>query len=148
MAINRRSVSSSPAAVWAALMDGYRYGDWVVGTSGIRKVDDGFPAVGSRIHYTVGRGPVRHEGHTEVLALERGRRLELEAVAWPLGTVMITLTLDATDDGGCTITIDERPAKGLGKVLHNPLTDRAVKLRNVETLRRLERLARRSDQPA
>jgi uncharacterized protein YndB with AHSA1/START domain len=128
--------------VWTALADGHTYQDWVVGTSHIRDVDEGFPAVGSRIHYTVGRGPIRHEGHTEVLDVDEPKQLSLEAHAWPAGSVRIDLQLSADGDG-CLVVIDERPERGIAKALHNPLWDLTVRLRNVETLRRLERVAAR-----
>jgi uncharacterized protein YndB with AHSA1/START domain len=126
--------------VWAVLSDGQRYAEWVVGTDHIRDVDDGFPAPGTRLHYTVGRGPLRHEGHTEILSLDSGKRIELEAHAWPLGTARIVLRLT---DGhpGCTVEIEEHPRRGLASRLYNPVLDLAVKARNVETLRRLERAA-------
>jgi uncharacterized protein YndB with AHSA1/START domain len=126
--------------VWAVLSDGHRYADWVVGTDHIRDVDSGFPVAGSRLHYTVGVGPLRHDGHTEVLSVDPGSRIELEAHAWPLGTARIVLRLT---DGhpGCTVEIEEHPRRGLASRLHNPVLDLAVKARNVETLRRLERAA-------
>lgn len=128
--------------VWATLSDGHSYSKWVVGTSDIRDVDDHWPARGSRLHYTVGRGPLRHEGHTEVLSVDPGRRLELEAHAWPLGSVRIELRLD-DDDERTRVTMVEHPARGAAAALHNPAGDLLLKLRNVETLRRLERLAQR-----
>jgi uncharacterized protein YndB with AHSA1/START domain len=126
--------------VWAVLCDGHRYAEWVVGADHIRDVDSGFPTVGGRLHYTVGRGPLRHEGHTEVRGIDNGHEIELEAHAWPLGTARIVLRLD-DDDTGCTVEIEEHPARGVARRLHNPLLDLAIKARNVETLRRLERAA-------
>jgi uncharacterized protein YndB with AHSA1/START domain len=142
MATNARQLEASKAAVWAVHSDGRRYAEWVVGTSRIRDADPDFPAPGARIHYTVGRRPLRHDGHTEVLAVDAGRRLELEAHAWPLGTARIVLRL--TDRaGGCRVEIEEHPKRGPAGRLHNPGLDLLIKLRNVETLRRLERAAAR-----
>jgi uncharacterized protein YndB with AHSA1/START domain len=141
MSENRRVVKASCDAVWRVLADGRTYADWVVGTSAIRDVDEAWPAFGSRLHYRVGRGPIRHDGHTEVCAVEPGRRLELEAHAWPAGTARIEMRLAAVADG-CLVTMVEHPARGVGAVLHNPVGDLLLKLRNVEALRRLERLAR------
>jgi uncharacterized protein YndB with AHSA1/START domain len=126
--------------VWDVLSDGMRYAEWVVGTDHIRDVDSSFPTVGGRLHYTVGRGPLRHEGHTEVLSIDAGRCIELEAHAWPLGTVRIVLRLVDADDG-CLVEIEEHPRRGIAKTLHNPVLDLLIKGRNVETLRRLERAA-------
>jgi uncharacterized protein YndB with AHSA1/START domain len=140
VATNRRQMHVSREQVWAVLCDGHRYAEWVVGTDHIRDVDPGFPAVGSRLHYTVGAGPLRHDGHTEVLSVDPGHRIELEAHAWPLGTARIVLRL-TNGHPGCTVEIEEHPRRGLASRLHNPVLDLAVKARNVETLRRLERAA-------
>ena len=141
MAVNRRVVPLSREDVWKTLADGRMYAEWVVGTSAIRDVDAGWPERGTRLHYTVGRGPLRHEGHTECLSVEPGRRIELEAHAWPAGTARIEITLE--DDGdGCAVRLVEHPHRGIGAVLHNPVGDALLKVRNVESLRRLDRIAR------
>jgi uncharacterized protein YndB with AHSA1/START domain len=141
MATNRRTLSAPRDAVWRTLCDGHAYASWVVGTSSIRAVDGDWPAPGSRLHYRVGRGPLTHDGHTEVLAMTDGARLKLEAHAWPLGTASIELLLADAPDGGCEVTMVEHPARGAAAVLHNPVGDGLLKLRNVEALRRLDRLA-------
>lgn len=142
MARNTRRMSISRDHVWSALADGRTYSTFVVGTSTIRDVDDHWPAKGARLHYRVGRGPLTHDGHTEVKTVEEGRRLELEAHAWPLGSVHIAFTLSDHGDG-TVVELVEHPARGAAAMLHNPLGDALLKLRNVETLRRLERLAQR-----
>jgi hypothetical protein len=122
------------------LRDGFSYADWVVGTSAIRAVDEGFPAEGTALHYRIGRGPLSFDDQTKVLGVEDGRRLQLEARAWPIGTAGITITTQ--DQGPVTrVSIDEKPARGLAATLHNPAADLLIKVRNVEVLRRLERLA-------
>jgi uncharacterized protein YndB with AHSA1/START domain len=142
MATNSRRMNAARGRVWARLADGDCYTHWVVGTTAIRDVDAHWPAVGSRLHYTVGRGPLRHEGHTEVLDVEPGRRLELEAHAWPLGTARIELRLD-DDRGGTQVVLVEHPARGPVTKLYHPALDLLLKFRNVEALRRLERLSQR-----
>ena len=146
MATNRRILAASRDAVWRALCDGFGYSSWVVGTSTISDVDDAWPAAGSRLRYQVGRGPLRHEGHTEVLAVTEGSRLELEAHAWPLGTARIELLLADSPGGGCAVTMVEHPARGAAAALNHTVVLRSIgdgllKLRNDEALRRLERLA-------
>lgn len=142
MATTTRHMKGLPAdAVFAVLRDGRSYGDWVVGTRQIRGVEPGWPEPGAAIHYTVGYGPLRKDDATRSVSYAPDRRLELEARAWPAGAVGIVLAVEPTDDG-VSVRIDEAPSKGLVRLLHNPLLDLAVKLRNVETLRRLERLAR------
>jgi len=142
VAVNERVMSASCAAVWAVLSDGTSYRNWVVGTSDIRRVDDGYPAKGKKLHYSVGVGPLRHEGDTEVLDVQEGRRLVLEAHAWPAGSMRIEIDLAEAAAGGCRVRIDERPSRGLARRLHNPIQDLVLHARNVECLRRLERLAR------
>jgi hypothetical protein len=132
----------TPEAVFAVLRDGKSYEHWVVGTRAIRVVEPDWPAPGSALHYTVGWGPLRKDDETRSCAYEPDRRLELEAHAWPAGTARIELRAEAVA-GGTRVSIDEHPLRGPAKLLHNPLADLAIKLRNVETLRRLERLARR-----
>jgi hypothetical protein len=103
-------------------------------------VDEGFPAEGTALHYRIGRGPLSFDDQTKVLGVEDGRRLQLEARAWPIGTAGITITTQ--DQGPVTrVSIDEKPARGLAATLHNPAADLLIKVRNVEVLRRLERLA-------
>src|SRR4051794_17126091 len=137
MAENRRCIPLPREAVWRVLSDGTTYSRWVVGTSTIRGVDETWPRPGSRLHYRIGRGPVRHDGHTEVLSVDDGHRLELEVHAWPVGTVRIEIRLD-DDAGGCLVTMVEHPDRGVAGLLHNRVGDGLLKLRNVEALRRLD----------
>ncbi len=81
MPVVTRTVQVSPETVFKALSDGWLYGLWVVGASHIRGVDDGWPAVGRRIHHSVGAWPVLIEDNTEVVEVEPGRRLVLTARA-------------------------------------------------------------------
>ena len=141
MGVTRRQMRGlSPRQVFDVLRDGHSYGDWVVGTRTIRAVDAGWPAEGTRLHYTVGYGPLRKDDETRSLGYVPDVRLELEAQAWPAGTARIVLTAEPHADGSLVV-IDEAPHRGLVKLLHNPLADLLVKARNVETLRRLERKA-------
>jgi uncharacterized protein YndB with AHSA1/START domain len=142
MADNTRRFAAPCDDVWAILADGDTYSQWVVGPSAVRAVDDDWPAPGARLHYRIGRPPFSYDGHTEVLSVDTGRRLELEAHAWPAGTARIELRLDA-DGKGCLVHMTEHPARGSAAVLHNRVGDALLRLRNVESLRRLERLVRR-----
>lgn len=141
MATNTRTFSVPRDAVWDALCDGFSYARWVVGTSAIRDVDANWPQRNSRLHYRIGRGRLRHDGHTEVRDVAPGERLELEAHAWPVGSARIELVLRDVN-GGCEVRMVEHPARGAAAWLHNPVGDALIKLRNVEALRRLERVAR------
>jgi uncharacterized protein YndB with AHSA1/START domain len=141
MAESRRVMNASRDDVWRVLSDGHSYSSWVVGTSAIRAVDESWPRAGARLHYRVGRGPIRHDGHTEVSSVDPGKRLVLEAHAWPAGSARIDVRLDDAAEG-CLVTLVEHPHRGIASVLHNPVGDLLLKLRNVEALRRLEDLAR------
>lgn len=128
--------------VFDVLRDGKSYEHWVVGTRAIRDVDPGWPAEGTRLHYTVGYAPLRKDDVTTSRSYDPDALLDLEAHAWPAGTASIVLRCEPRDDG-VLVSIDEKPMRGKAKVLHNPVADLLIKLRNVETLRRLEQLARR-----
>ena len=142
MAINRRVMALPADQVWDALSDGYTYSDWVVGTRKIRDVDDTFPAKGSRLHYTIGHFPLRHDSHTEVLDVDPSeRRLDLAINSQPAGRFRVVLNVTPQSERTSLVEIDEKPLDGIVKVLHNPLFDLVIKVRNVETLRRLERVS-------
>jgi uncharacterized protein YndB with AHSA1/START domain len=104
-------VERRPEQVWDVLADGHAYSDWVIGTTEIRAVDDGWPALGTSIHYTVGRGPLSLRGQTTVRQVDPGRRLGLEAHAGLLGTARIAIELTDWGDG-TLIVIDEHPLRG------------------------------------
>src|SRR4051812_9408145 len=88
-----------PAEVFAVLADGWTYAGWVVGATHIRDVDEGWPAVGSRIHHSVGTWPLQLEDETVVRSVVPGDSLELHAKAWPVGTALIRFELTATGAG-------------------------------------------------
>jgi hypothetical protein len=62
-----RLVDAPPAEVFATLADGWTYPLWVVGAAHMRAVDPAFPAVGSKLHHSVGLWPLLIEDTTEVL---------------------------------------------------------------------------------
>ena len=135
-------MSVSPQAVWDALADGRAYGDWVVGSKRIRAADEAWPAPGSRFHHTVGVGPLSVDDHTESLEADPQRLLRMRAKARPFGTAQVTLEL-APSDGGTFVRMTENP-DGLSAVLGlNPLVHMLTMVRNAESLRRLEAIARR-----
>jgi hypothetical protein len=143
MAVTRRVMRGvGPKEIFDVLRDGRSYEEWVVGTRAIREVEDGWPRVGTALHYTVGYGPLRKDDETRSRAYEPDRRLELEAHAWPAGSARIELRVDPVHDGSL-VSIDEHPLRGLASTLHNPALDLMIKVRNLEALRRLESLARR-----
>lgn len=142
MAVNSRHFAGlTPDDVFRVLAAGETYADWVVGTRKIREVTAGWPGPGSSIHYTVGHMPLRKDDRTTAVECERPRRLKLEAHAWPWGSVDIELRVEPSSSG-CTVILEEGPKRGLLKTIDNPLLDLAIKVRNVETLRRLEKKVR------
>lgn len=148
MAVNSRHLEGvSPGDVFRVLRDGRGYGSWVVGTRKVRDVTGPWPSPGGQIHYTVGYLPLRKEDVTRALEYEPDSRLRLEAQAWPAGSLHIEFQV-LPSPRGCTVVIEEHPKRGVLKRLHNPLVDLAIKLRNIETLRRLEaRVRKEAAQP-
>ncbi len=131
-----------PEAVWGVLADPASYEYWVVGSKAIRDAEAGFPAPGTKFHHTIGFGPLTLRDHTEVLDAERPRRLRLRAKGRPVGTATVTLELEPRS-GGTLVRMLEHPDGVLGPLALNPLLHVTTKLRNAESLMRLEELALR-----
>lgn len=146
MAVNRRYMPYEPALIFSVLGDGWSYDRWVVGTSRIRSMDPTWPQPGARLHYRIGRGVLSKDDETRSLRVVEGSELELEAVGRPLGTARVDFRIDRVRDGAL-VTLIEHPTKGALANLHNPGFELLIYLRNVETLRRLEReVSRRTTQ--
>ena len=140
MARNRVHIDAAPEEVFAVLADPYRYPEWVLGASGVRDHDEGFPAVGSRFHHEVGSWPLGVSDHTEVVEVDPPHRIVLKAKARPLGTAMIAIDLEESA-GGTELSLEEQPGDRLTSlVAGNPLIDTALRVRNAEGLARLKRL--------
>ncbi|MGW7331980.1 SRPBCC family protein [Streptomyces sp. NPDC054840] len=139
MAVRHQLIRRSPPAVWAVLADPTLYGEWVVGPSGSTPLDPTWPAVGSRLRYTVRLGPWSAEGTTTVRHQETGKELELEASFKALGTARIFLQLRPWGEE-TLVVCDEHPLRGLGGTLHNPVSEAALQLRHRGMLARLARV--------
>jgi uncharacterized protein YndB with AHSA1/START domain len=139
MAVVNVLIRRPPAQVWDVLADGYAYAEWVVGTREIRAVDDGWPEVGTAIHYTVGLGPLGFRGKTIVRRIEPGRQLGLEADGGPLGTARIVIELLEWGDDTVVI-LDEHPLRGTAYRLHNAMSDAVLLLRGRPMVQNLARL--------
>ena len=133
-------INTPPERVFEVLADPNSYADWVVGSDTIRDADPNWPAPGSRFYHRVGVGPLKINDHTEVIDVDPPQRLVLHARARPLGTAKVTLTLEP-HAGGAWVTMTETAGDPLSRLAINPLTDRLVHARNVESLRRLKRIA-------
>jgi uncharacterized protein YndB with AHSA1/START domain len=136
---NHRFIPAPPEKVWQVLADPDSYGYWVVGSKRIRDADPSWPAPGSRFHHTVGFGPFTVSDHTESLAYDPPRRLELRAHARPLGLAKVVLELEPAD-GGTRIRITENPTGVQKPLALFPPLQLLAKARNRESLARIERL--------
>jgi uncharacterized protein YndB with AHSA1/START domain len=135
-----RVVPTSVERVWEVLADGWTYPLWVVGATHMRDVDDGWPAVGSRLHHSVGSWPVLLEDTTSVVAADPGRRIELTARAWPFGTARVVIELAPHADG-TLVTMGEQAESGPARLLPSAVQGALLRPRNREALARLEALA-------
>jgi uncharacterized protein YndB with AHSA1/START domain len=131
-----------PSAIWDALSDAKGYGYWVVGSKVIRDADATWPAPGSKIHHTVGIGPLELDDHTESLEAIEPHRLQLRAKGRPLGTAKVTLEL-TPKDGGTVVRMVENPDGLYRPLAFLPPLQLFSGLRNAESLMRLEELALR-----
>jgi uncharacterized protein YndB with AHSA1/START domain len=139
---NTRFMPVPPEAVWDALADPRGYSDWVVGSKHVRDADPGWPAIGSKFHHTVGLGPLAIDDHTESVEADPPRRLKLRAKARPFGTASVTLEM-TPKDGGTVVRITENPDGLFTPLAFVPPLQVLTLLRNAESLKRLEELARR-----
>ena len=95
-------IAAPPEAVWEVLADPFTYADWVVGTRKIRGADESWPAVGSRLHHTVGFPPLTLRDYSQVLESAPPRRLALRAKLRPLGILRVDIELEPVDGGART----------------------------------------------
>ena len=135
---------SPPEDVFAVLADGWRYADWVVGAKRVRAVDDSWPQPGARFHHEVGVGPLTLKDSSELLALDPPRQVVLEVRAWPAGKARVTITVSPRE-GGSEVLLEEVPTDGLAKTVDSWPLRRLTMLRNVESLKRLRRIADEPD---
>ena len=140
MATNRTHIKASPDEVFAVLANAENFGHWVVGSDSIRDADATWPKLGSRLYHRVGLGPLKVRDYTEVLEVQAPSRLVLRARARPLATAKVTLLL-GEQDGGTEVTMIEVAGSRLSRLGLNRLTDPLIYLRNLESLRRLRRIA-------
>lgn len=133
------TVTVPPEKVWEVLADGWLFPLWVVGATRMRAVDEGWPAVGTQLHHSVGSWPLVIDDTTSSLACEPGSRLELQARAWPAGEARVVLRLTPVPEG-TEVTIEEDADSGPALLVPRPLRSAMLAWRNTETLRRLASL--------
>jgi uncharacterized protein YndB with AHSA1/START domain len=139
MAVKRR-FNCSPEELFDVLRDGWTYPLWVVGTSRMRDVDEGWPAPGAKLHHSFGVWPLVIDDSTEVLEIEPGKRLILEARGWPVGKAKVKITVEADGDGSL-VSISEDITGGPTRIVPQSIRLAGIDVRNHETLRRLALLA-------
>jgi uncharacterized protein YndB with AHSA1/START domain len=132
-------IAAPAEAIWDVLADAYCYHRWVVGAKEIRAADGSWPTPGSRFHHSVGWGPFELQDDTKSLEVQPHRRLVMEARGRPLGRAIVEFVLEPR--GSRTrVTMDERVVSPRLLRWGNPLLAPLIRLRNAESLRRLEQL--------
>ncbi|MGW4842895.1 SRPBCC family protein [Nocardia brasiliensis] len=131
------TVSASAEDTFAVLADGWLYALWVVGASHIRDVDPGWPAVGTRIHHSVGPWPLNLSDTTKVREVDPPRMIELEARLWPAGSAWIRLELTEIGPDRTRISMAERAISGPAALIPGAVQALGLVPRNKESLSRL-----------
>jgi hypothetical protein len=139
MAEHRR-LKSSPEQVFAVLNDGWMYPLWVVGAARMRDVDAGWPTPGAKLHHSFGVWPLLIDDTTEVLEIEPGKCVVLEARGWPVGKARVEITVEPNGDGSL-VSISEDASGGPARLVPESIRQPVIDFRNRETLRRLAYLA-------
>ena len=137
-----RVVKTTPQRVWDVLEDGWLYPLWVVGASRMREVDEHWPAVGAKLHHSVGVWPALLDDYTEVTDSQPLKLLALRARGWPFGEAAVRLNLSPQGDS-TRVVIEEEAVSGPGALVPAPVQAPGIKWRNIETLRRLVFIAER-----
>jgi uncharacterized protein YndB with AHSA1/START domain len=137
-----REVDVPADAIWDVLADGWSYPLWVVGATHMRAVDDAWPAQGACLHHSVGAWPAQFHDNTEVLAMEPGHRLTLQARLWPVGSARVVLTVDPMGTSTARVRIHEVATDRLGRLVPQSIQAPLINARNRETLARLADVAR------
>ncbi len=142
----KRDTTATRQQVWDVIADGWTYSQWVVGNSRMRAVEPNWPAVGSKIHHTIGIWPIVINDETEVESCTPLAELVLLARTRPFGQARITLRLHDTA-GGCRIEMAEVPVGGPLNLIPRRMALAAAFPRNRECTRRLAAHAERRTQP-
>ena len=137
MAVNEAIVHAPLATVWGVLEDPYAYPKWVVGTDRTVEADADWPEPGSKfkVHIALGYSDFTHSEQ-----VQPEKRIVLNAAGGMLGAARIEIDLHEVADG-TKIRLTETPAGILAPLKALPPMHWAIKLRNVESLRRFKRLA-------
>jgi uncharacterized protein YndB with AHSA1/START domain len=137
-----RRMKATPARVWEVLSDGWLYPLWVVGTSRMREVDADWPAVGAKLHHSVGLWPLLIDDVTEVLESNPEHLLRLRAHGWPMGAAEVRITLTPAGEE-TVVAIREDAVAGPAALVPRIVRQVPVLSRNREAMRRLAFLVER-----
>jgi uncharacterized protein YndB with AHSA1/START domain len=136
-----REFEAPPGAVFAVLADPTSYPQWLIGAEAVDHVDAAWPRPGSGFDHRVGVGPLALPDHSEVLAIEPDRLLELRVRARPLIAAIVTFRVIG-DDHRCVVTMEEEPARRIIGNLVRPVMDPVIHVRNHRSLGRLATVVR------
>ena len=135
-------VDAEREVVFEVLTDAESYGEWVVGSRGVRGVDPKWPRPGGRFHHTVGWvGPVTVKDHTEVEDIDPPRSIVLRVKTRPWMVGRVELYVKPEDDGRTRVIMHESTVGGLATQAGSVALGLPLWGRNTESLRRLKRIA-------
>jgi uncharacterized protein YndB with AHSA1/START domain len=140
MSVTETYVDAPPEAIFRVLSDPCSYAHWVVGASRTRKADPGFPKPGTKFHHTQGFFGLGVPDNTEVLVSKPPKVLVLEARIRPFAVNKVEMRLRPRGSG-TLVTMVEYATGGLARLVPQMLMNPALHLRNVESLRRLRKMA-------
>jgi uncharacterized protein YndB with AHSA1/START domain len=138
-------LGAPPDRVFDLLGDPRSLDYFVVGTKFIRRFDPHWPDKGTKVHHSVGVGPLVVRDETEVLESVPDHRLVLEARVRPFGIFRVEFELSPHPEG-TELSVNEFPVGGPSALPGlATLVDRLIALRNVEMGRRLQKLTERRE---
>ena len=111
MSRNVIELSATPDEVFDVLDDARAYPRWVVGTRRIRRVDDDWPAEGSKFHRAVGTDAAELHDSSKIIERHRPEHMVLEVRFRPTGVARVTLDVH-TAANGSEIVLEEVPRRG------------------------------------
>jgi uncharacterized protein YndB with AHSA1/START domain len=144
VATNHTYIAAPPERVWQVLADPLSYGHWVVGSSRTRHRKGRWPNKGAIFSHTQGIGPIGLADTTEVIDSRRPNRLVLELRVRPFIVGRVELRLEPHREG-TWVSMIERVFGGLVGSIAGLLGEPLILVRNVESLRRLRRMAEKGE---
>lgn len=140
MTVNSRLIGAPLEAVHSLILQPEHYSYWVVGPQVVESVDASWPAVGSGFSTKLSLSGLALRGRTTLVDVGEDR-IKLDVELPPFVRASVTLILTELP-GGTQVTMEEETRGGLA-ALGGPVGRAALKLRNAESLARLEALVER-----